>query len=191
MKEQKKYGVIYADPPWHYKVYSKKGMGRSAESHYPTMKLEDIKALPVADLADRDCALFLWVTLPCLLEGIEVLKAWGFEYKTTAFVWVKQNRKADSLFWGMGFWTRSNAEICLLGTKGRPKRKDAGIHQVVISHVEEHSRKPQEVHDRIIRLMGDVPRIELFARRKTEGFDVWGNEVESDIILKQENSKAD
>ena len=191
MKKQKKYGVIYADPPWHYKVYSKKGMGRSAESHYPTMKLEDIKALPVADLADRDCALFLWVTLPCLLEGIEVLKAWGFEYKTTAFVWVKQNRKADSLFWGMGFWTRSNAEICLLGTKGRPKRKDAGIHQVVISHVEEHSRKPQEVHNRIIRLMGDVPRIELFARRKTEGFDVWGNEVESDIILKQENSKAD
>ncbi|MDE7425908.1 MAG: adenine methyltransferase [Lachnospiraceae bacterium] len=191
MKKQKKYGVIYADPPWHYKVYSKKGMGRSAESHYPTMKLEDIKALPVADLADRDCALFLWVTLPCLLEGIEVLKAWGFEYKTTAFVWVKQNRKADSLFWGMGFWTRSNAEICLLGTKGRPKRKNAGIHQVVISHVEEHSRKPQEVHDRIIRLMGDVPRIELFARRKTEGFDVWGNEVESDIILKQENSKAD
>lgn len=191
MKKQKKYGVIYADPPWHYKVYSKKGMGRSAESHYPTMKLEDIKALPVADLANRDCALFLWVTLPCLLEGIEVLKAWGFEYKTTAFVWVKQNRKADSLFWGMGYWTRSNAEICLLGTKGRPKRKDAGIHQVVISHVEEHSRKPQEVHDRIIRLMGDVPRIELFARRKTEGFDVWGNEVESDIILKQENSKAD
>lgn len=191
MKKQKKYGVIYADPPWHYKVYSKKGMGRSAESHYPTMKLEDIKALPVADLADRDCALFLWVTLPCLLEGIEVLKAWGFEYKTTAFVWIKQNRKADSLFWGMGYWTRSNAEICLLGTKGRPKRKDAGIHQVVISHVEEHSRKPQEVHDRIIRLMGDVPRIELFARRKTEGFDVWGNEVESDIILKQENSKAD
>lgn len=171
------------DPPWHYKVYSKKGMGRSAESHYPTMKLEDIKALPVAGLADRDCALFLWVTLPCLLEGIEVLKAWGFEYKTTAFVWVKQNRKSDSLFWGMGFWTRSNAEICLLGTKGRPKRKDAGIHQVVISHVEEHSRKPQEVHDRIIRLMGDVPRIELFARRKTEGFDVWGNEVESDIKL--------
>lgn len=191
MKKQKKYGVIYADPPWHYKVYSKKGMGRSAESHYPTMKLEDIKALPVADLADRDCALFLWVTLPCLLEGIEVLKAWGFTYKTTAFVWIKQNRKADSLFWGMGYWTRSNAEICLLGTKGRPKRMDKKIHQVVVSHVEEHSKKPQEVHNRIIRLLGDVPRIELFARRKTEGFDVWGNEVESDIILKQKNNKAD
>lgn len=183
MKEQKKYGVIYADPPWHYKVYSKKGMGRSAESHYPTMKLEDIKALPVADLADKDCALFLWVTLPCLIEGLEVLKAWGFTYKTTAFVWIKQNRKADTLFLGMGFWTRSNAEICLLGTKGRPKRMDATIRQVVVSHVEEHSKKPQEVRDRIIRLLGDVPRVELFARRKTEGFDVWGNEVESDIQL--------
>lgn len=191
MKEQKKYGVIYADPPWRYKVYSKKGMGRSAESHYPTMRFEDIKALPVADLADKDCALFLWVTFPCLLEGFEVLKAWGFTYKTVAFVWVKQNRKADSLFWGMGYWTRSNVEICLLGTRGRPKRADAGVHQVVISPVEEHSRKPQEVHNRIIRLMGDVPRIELFARRKTEGFDVWGNEVESDIIWNQENRKAD
>lgn len=191
MKEQKKYGVIYADPPWNYRVYSKKETGGSAESHYPTMKLEDIKALPVADLADKDCALFLWVTLPCLLEGLEVLKAWGFTYKTTAFVWIKQNRKADTLFLGMGFWTRSNAEICLLGTKGRPKRMDATIRQVVVSHVEEHSKKPQEVRDRIIRLLGDVPRIELFARRKTEGFDVWGNEVESDIILKQENSKAD
>lgn len=187
MEEQKKYGVIYADPPWQYKVYSKKGMGRSAESHYPTMNIEDIKALPVSDLADKDCALFLWVTFPCLLEGFEVLKAWGFTYKTVAFVWVKQNRKADSLFWGMGYWTRSNVEICLLGTKGRPKRASAGIHQVIISHVEEHSRKPKEAHERIIRLMGDVSRIELFARRKTEGFDVWGNEVESDIELKGGN----
>lgn len=163
---------------------------RTAESHYPTMGIEDIKALPVADLADADCALFLWVTMPCLQEGISVLKAWGFEYKTAAFVWVKQNRKADSLFWGMGFWTRSNVEICLLGTKGRPKRVDAGVHQVIVSHVEEHSRKPQEVHNRIIRLMGDVPRIELFARRKTDGFDVWGNEVESDIKFEGGNTKC-
>lgn len=187
MSQKKKYGVIYADPPWQYKVYSKKGMGRSAESHYPTMNIEDIKALPAGQLADKDCALFLWVTFPCLLEGIEVLKAWGFTYKTVAFVWVKQNRKADSLFWGMGYWTRSNVEICLLGTKGRPKRKDAGIHQVIISNVEEHSKKPQEVRERIIRLMGDVPRIELFAREKAAGFDVWGNEVESDIELKEDD----
>ncbi len=183
MKTQKKYSVILADPPWHYEVYSKKGTGRSAESHYPTMPASDIMALPVADIAEKDSALFLWVTFPCLLDGIEVLKSWGFEYKTVAFVWVKQNKKSSSLFWGMGHRTRSNVEICLLGTRGRPKCISAGVHQVIVSHIEEHSKKPQEVHQRIIQLMGDVSRIELFARRKTEGFDVWGNEVEPDIIF--------
>jgi N6-adenosine-specific RNA methylase IME4 len=179
----KKYGVIYADPPWQFKSYSGKVSGRSVENHYPTMSLDDIKKLPIDNIAHEDCALFLWVTFPRLADGLEVLKAWGFEYKTTAFVWVKQNRKSDSLFLGMGYWTRSNAEICLLGTKGRPRRVNSGVRQVVISHVEEHSRKPSEVHERITRLMGDVPKIELFARRKTEGFDIWGNEVESDIEM--------
>ena len=98
----KKYSVIYADPPWRYKVYSKKGLGRSAESHYPTMSLEDIKALPIGELAAKDCALFMWITFPCMQEAFQVLEAWGFEYKTTAFVWIKQNRVSDSLFWGMG-----------------------------------------------------------------------------------------
>lgn len=136
----KKYQIIYADPPWNYKVYSKKGLGRSAESHYPTMSIEDICALPVGNLADKDCALFLWVTIPCLLEGLSVLKAWGFTYKTVGFVWVKQNRKADSLFWGMGYWTRSNVELCILATKGHPKRINAAVHQVIVSHIEEHSK---------------------------------------------------
>ena len=180
---EKKYSVILADPPWRYRAYSGKDVGRTAESHYPTMALEDIKALPVADIADKDCALFLWVTFPCLLEGMEVIRAWGFTYKTVAFVWVKQNKKSASLFWGMGFWTRSNAELCILATRGRPKRAHAGVHQIVISPVEEHSKKPGEVHRRICQLMGSVPKIELFARRKTGGFDVWGNEVESDIDL--------
>ena len=123
--ENKKYTVILADPPWKYHVYSKKGKGRSAESHYPTMQLADIKALPVADIADKDCALFLWVTFPQLEEALSVIKAWGFTYKTIAFVWVKQNKKSDSLFWGMGYWTRCNAELCLLATKGSPKRASA------------------------------------------------------------------
>lgn len=178
-----KYGVILADPPWKFKVYSENGLGRSAEAHYPTMNIEDIKALPVESIADRNCALFLGVTFPCLQEGLELIKAWGFTYKTVAFVWVKQNKKSDSLFWGMGYWTRSNVEICLLATKGSPKRVEAGVHQVVLSHIEEHSKKPVEVHDRICKLMGDVPKIELFARRKADGFDVWGNEVVSDIDL--------
>ena len=106
----KKYSIIYADPPWAYRTYSKKGQGRSAESHYPTMCIEDIKALPVGELAAKDCALFLWITFPCLCEALEVLTAWGFSYKTVAFVWVKQNRKNDDLFTGMGYWTRANAE---------------------------------------------------------------------------------
>lgn len=116
----KKYSIIYADPPWRYKVYSKKGLGRSAESHYPTMELEDIRALPVGTLAADDCVLFLWTTIPLLHDCFSVMRAWGFSYKTVAFVWIKQNRKSDSLFWGMGHWTRANAEFCMLATKGHP-----------------------------------------------------------------------
>ena len=148
------------------------------------MSIEDIKALPVQSVAAEDCALFLWITFPCLLEGLSVIEAWGFTYKTVAFAWVKQNKKSDSLFWGMGFWTRANVELCILATKGRPKRISAGVHQVIMSHIEEHSKKPQEARDRIIRLLGDVPRLELFARQKTEGWDVWGNEVVCDVDLK-------
>lgn len=188
----KKYGIIYADPPWHYRVYSKKGAGRSAESHYPTMTIEEIQALPVSELADKDCALFMWITFPLLKESLSVLSAWGFKFKTIAFVWIKQNRKSDSLFWGMGYWTRANAEFCVLATKGKPKRMAKNVHQVIISHIEEHSKKPDEARRRIVRIMGDLPRIELFARQKSAGWDVWGNEVESDIILggTDDDSKA-
>ena len=179
----RKYKIIYADPPWQYKVYSKKGLGRSAESHYPTMSLEDIQALPVGELADSDCALFMWTTIPLLKDCFSVMNAWGFEYKTIAFVWIKLNRKSDSLFWGMGHWTRANAELCMLATKGHPKRKSAGVHQVILSHIEEHSKKPDEARERIIQLVGDLPRVELFARQKTDGWDVWGNEVDCDIQI--------
>lgn len=141
----KKYGVIYADPPWRYKAWRGHGM---VEKHYPTMVLEDIMALPVGELADKDCALFLWATLPMLKEALQVIKAWGFQYKTTAFVWIKLNRQGDGIFWGMGYWTRANAEICLLATKGHPKRQAKNIHQVIISHVEEHSKKPEEARRR-------------------------------------------
>lgn len=178
-----KYKIIYADPPWQFKVYSKKGLDRSAESHYPTMSLKEIQALPVGELADPDCVLFMWTTVPLLKDCFSVMNAWGFEYKTVAFVWIKLNRKSDSLFWGMGHWTRANAELCMLATKGHPKRKSAGVHQVIISHVEEHSKKPDEVRRRIIQLVGDLPRVELFARQKTDGWDVWGNEVDCDIQI--------
>lgn len=179
----KQYNVIYADPPWEYKTYSKKGKGRSAERHYPTMTLEQIKALPVADIAADDCTLFMWTTTPLLEDSFAVLRAWGFQYKTVAFVWVKQNKKSDGLFWGMGHWTRANAELCILATKGRPKRESASVHQVIISHIEEHSKKPNETRERIVKLVGDLPRVELFARQKADGWDSWGNEVACDITL--------
>ena len=178
-----KYQAIYADPPWDYQQCRLSG---SAKKHYPTMRIEELCALPVAEIADRDCALFLWATFPQLPEALRLIQAWGFVYKTVAFVWLKQNRKALTWFYGLGFWTRSNAEICLLATKGHPKRQSAGIHQLVISPVERHSKKPDEVREKIVALMGDVPRIELFARQQTPGWDVWGNEVENSTTLLKE-----
>lgn len=115
--------------------------------------------MPVADLAAPDSALFLWATFPQLPEALRLIEAWGFTYKSVAFVWLKKNKKADSWFYGLGFWTRGNAEICLLATKGHPKRQAANIHQFIIS------------------LMGDLPRVELFARQTPPGWAVWGNEV--------------
>ncbi len=178
----KYYKVIYADPPWSYQDKALAG-NRGAGCKYNVMDTNDIARLPVELLADKDCVLFMWVTMPKLNECFPLIKAWGFEYKTVAFTWVKRNKNADSWFWGMGRWTRANAEVCLLATKGKPSRVSAAVHSVVDTPIEEHSKKPQEVRNRIIQLCGDVPRIELFARNKTEGWDVWGNEVESDIQL--------
>ena len=179
---QKKYKVVYADPPWTYRVWYRAGAKRTASSHYKVMSLDDIKTLPVESLTDKDCALFLWVTYPNLKEAFEVIDAWGFEYKTVAFTWVKQCRKSDNIFTGMGYWTRANAEICLLATKGHPKRIAKNVNQIIISHIEEHSKKPAEARTRIENLMGEVTRIELFARQAAEGWDRWGLEAPGDIL---------
>ena len=179
----KKYSVIYADPPWRYERSKVQG---AAEKHYSTMSLEELKQLPVSDLAAKDCVLFLWATFPQLREALELIEAWGFKYKTVAFVWLKKNKVADSWFYGLGFWTRGNAEICLLATKGKPKRQSPAVHQFIISPIEAHSKKPDEARNKIVHLMGDVPRIELFARQSPEGWDVWGNEVECSITLGKE-----
>ncbi|WP_370802290.1 MT-A70 family methyltransferase [Eubacterium ventriosum] len=174
----KKYKIIYADPPWQYRVYSKKGRGRSAENHYHTMNIDDIRLLPVGEIADDDCVLFLWITFPCLKEGISVMESWGFTYKTCGFNWVKKNKKKDTYFMGLGFWTRSNSEVCLIGTKGHPKRVSKAVPQVCDARVMEHSRKPSEVRERIVELCGDVPRIELFARETVKGWDCFGDEID-------------
>lgn len=173
---KKKYKVIYADPPWSYQDPSANRGG--AIRHYQTMKKADIEAMPVHEIAENDSILFLWTTMPKLEESFDLIKAWGFEYKTCAFVWVKRNKIAPSWFWGMGRWTRSNAELCLLATRGKGvTRMSAAVHSVIDEPIERHSKKPNIVRDKIIELVGDLPRIELFARESAEGWDVWGNEV--------------
>jgi len=171
----KKYNIIYADPPWEYADKALSG-NRGAGCKYQTQSLEWIKNLPVQDIAEENSILFMWITMPHLNICLEVISKWGFIYKTNAFTWIKRNKIKNSFFWGMGRWTRANAELCLLATKGRPKRLYAGVHSIIYTPKQEHSKKPDIVRDKIIQLCGDLPRIELFARQKTAGWDVWGNE---------------
>jgi len=179
----KKYQIIYADPPWEFGTWGKSGK-RAPQTHYACMPNDDIAELPIPILADANCTLFLWVTMPVLEQSFKLINHWNFKYSTVAFTWVKQNRNGAGLFFGLGYWTRANAELCLLATKGHPKRVNRDVPQIVMTPRMAHSRKPDEVvRDRIIRLCGDLPRIELFARRKVEGWDCWGNEIESDIVL--------
>jgi N6-adenosine-specific RNA methylase IME4 len=171
-----KFPVIYADPPWEFKVYSGKGKQRSAERYYDTSSVEAIKALPIGKLAAKDCVLCMWAVSPELPGALEVIKAWGFEYKTIGFGWVKQNRGGEGLFTGMGYWTRANLECCLLASRGAPMRLAMDVHQVVTAPIGEHSAKPQEVRSRIQRLLAG-PYLELFAREATPGWTSWGNEL--------------
>ena len=161
----KTYSVIYADPPWPYRQCGTGPKSRgNAVQHYHTMAVEDI-----------------WATFPTIPDALRVMQAWGFEYKTAAFVWVKKNRKSGTPFWGMGAYTRANAEVCLLGItpdfKAKEQIKSHAVHQVVEEPIQAHSVKPDEVRKRIVTLMGDVPRIELFARQRATGWDAWGDEL--------------
>jgi N6-adenosine-specific RNA methylase IME4 len=179
----KHYRVIYADPPWTFATYSRKGKGRSPEAHYDCMTLADIKALPVADWAADDCVLLLWTTDPLLEKAFEVIRAWGFTYKTVGFYWAKLNKGSGraalderSFFTGLGFWTRANPEPCLLATRGYPKRRSADVRKLVVSPRREHSRKPDEVYERISALC-DGPYLEMFARTSRPGWDTFGSEA--------------
>ncbi len=170
------YSVICADCPWPYKCWSGSQLpGRAADTHYNTMTIEDIMALPVADMAAEDCVLLMWVTMPLLMTSGEVGKAWGFEYKTDAFNWVKHERNGAD-YMGMGHWTRANSELCLLFTRGKPKRRAKDVRQVVRTVRGKHSAKPLLMYNRIERLLAG-PYLELFARRHKPGWDVWGNEA--------------
>ena len=173
----KRYRIIYADPPWSYLWGKGKEGGRSApEKHYPTMSTKEICELNIRKIADKNCVLLLWATMPCLPDAITVMKAWGFKYKTCAFVWVKTKKDGEPLA-GMGSYTKANAELCLLGMRGHLKSVDKTVRQIVMLPRLGHSVKPPLIRDEIVRLFGDVLRIELFARQKVFGWDCWGNEV--------------
>ena len=179
----KKYNIIYADPPWRYNdtrsgpgFKNPNGAG-GANKHYPTMSLEDICAIPVKDITDDSCMLFLWCTSSLLDYGFEVIKHWGFTYKTMGFVWVKMTKDYSKPYSGMGHYTNQNAEFCLLGLKGKYWREARNVKQIIQEPRNKHSKKPVEIRERIVSLCGDLPKIELFARETAEGWDSWGNEL--------------
>jgi len=168
--------AILADPPWKFIAYSEQGEGRSAGVHYRTDAVEEIKLLPVAQLAAKDCVLFMWMVDWCPRWALDVIDAWGFEHKTTAFTWVKQNASHEGWHMGQGYWTRANPERCWLATRGNPTRIHADVRQLIVAPVMEHSRKPDEIHDRIERLVAG-PYLELYARRERERWVTWGDEL--------------
>lgn len=185
------YGAIYADPPWAFNLWwggrtNKTPAGvpsRATVPHYQTMKEDELSALPVGDLAATDCVLFLWITWPVLEWALRMISAWGFDYKTCGFCWVKAHAKQIDLFrddieahMTLGYWTRSNSEVCLLATRGHPTRADAGVRQGIIEPRRAHSQKPDCVYERIECLVAG-PYVELFARSRRPGWDAWGNEV--------------
>ena len=187
-----KYRAIVMDPPWAFRTFGGDNATphRSLNEHYQTMELHEIAGLPVPALADKSCALFMWVVSSHIDAGIELMNMWGFSLKSLAFVWVKSKIGAaeqGALFLedayddkhplSMGYWTRQQTELCLLATKGKPAVKDRGVRQLIIAPRREHSRKPDETFARAGRLV-DGPYLEMFARQRRPGWSAWGNETE-------------
>lgn len=171
-----KYAVIYADPPWYFRNWSVKGTGRNAVSHYDCLDFPTLANLPVRNLAADHCVLLLWATDPLLPRAMDLIKAWGFEYKTVGFYWVKLNTAKPGFFTGLGYWTRANPEQCLLATRGKPKQFAKDVGKLVLDHRREHSRKPDQVRNHIERLIKG-PYLELFARETKPGWDCWGDQI--------------
>lgn len=168
------FNLIYADPPWTYRDKCHAGK-RGAGYKYPTMAVHEIAALPVPEITAPDCLLAMWWVGPQPAEALQVVDAWGFTLvNLLGFVWRKTTKHNREQF-GMGNWTRANAECVLFAKKGKPKRIDAGVRQFVHAEVREHSRKPDEVRDSLVRLVGDVPRVELFVRERMPGWEAWGD----------------
>lgn len=191
--QKRHYAAIVADPPWHFRARTALQVGnwtsrRDAEKHYPVMGLEDIKAMPVRDIAAKDAHLFIWTTGPCLRQTFEVIEAWGFRYSAVAFTWVKLKRSFDAmqlrvlptlesdLHVGLGLTTRKNAEFCLLARRGNARRIAKNVREIILSPVREHSRKPDEVYGRVQQYCAG-PYLELFSRQSRQGWETWGNEA--------------
>lgn len=178
--------MLYADPPWQYNAAGGRG---AADKHYSTLSLGELCMLEVEKLAAPDAVLFMWATWPTLPDAFGLMRAWGFQYKNCGFIWAKTNKLQSTPFVGLGHWTRGNTEPCLLGVRGKPERLDAAVQQLVVddlvvSPIGEHSQKPDAVRQRIVQLMGaDLPAIELFARRRAEGWECFGDETESTVVL--------
>lgn len=172
-----RYGAILADPPWAFKTYSGKTgtPHRSAEDHYRTVEKASLADLPVGAIAAKDCCMFMWVVDSHVDQAIELARAWGFGFKTIAFIWMKTAQNGQPRI-GMGYWTRKSAEVCLMFTKGKPKRLDKGVREMIIEPRREHSRKPDAQYALIERLVAG-PYVELFARQSRPGWDSWGNQV--------------
>ncbi len=175
----KKYGIIYADPPWFYNPRNNCGtrFGGGASGHYSLMSNEQIAKLPIERISNKNSVLFLWVTFPHLNEQLKIFEHWGFTYRTLGFSWIKTNAKNGLPFFGVGYYAKSNCEVCLMGVKGKMTPISNKVSSCVISPRRRHSQKPDEVRKRIVELFGDIPRIELFAREQADGWDCWGNEL--------------
>lgn len=183
-----KYSIILADCPWNYNKRNNSETRFGIGVHrYPTMTHEELCALPIEPIAADNAALFMWITSPRIspkyvpLEKMfELMRCWGFRYVSKAFTWIKVDKKGNPRYLP-GYYTGSNSEDCYLGVRGKMPRVDGGINQVIISQLGQHSRKPAEVRERIVKLYGDVPRVELFATEEVEGWDSIGLAVGSDI----------
>lgn len=175
----KLYGVVYTDPPWHWETWSDVGRIKTPDVHYPCMTDAELKEVPVADWCLPDCAMFMWTVDAMLLRSLSVMEAWGFQFKTVGFYWVKTTRLGKYPL-GQGSWTRGNPEMCLLGTRGSPKRMSRGVRKLMIAERGRHSEKPAETRERIEKLV-DGPYLEMFARTRRHGWDAVGNDLDGEV----------
>lgn len=187
----KKYNIIYADPAWSYyndstakkDCTTTKGMTRPP---YSVMSSKEIMDLNVKDISADNSILFIWTTDYHLEKCMQVINAWGFTYKTVGFAWAKKTKTGKPVCFMGAYTMKSGIELCLLATKGKDAHKLVKKHNIralVESQREQHSKKPNEIRNRIVELLGDIPRVELFAREKTDGWDIWGNELNNDIDI--------